>query len=59
MEPQLETLTDVNANAWRLLLQVDSHDDMMWGDVGMVYFWIPDEALRERAFDRTWLILQC
>lgn len=59
MQPELAEVTGVDADAWRLLLQVDSQDDMMWGDLGMVYFWIPGDALRERAFDRTWLILQC
>jgi uncharacterized protein YwqG len=45
--------------AWRLLLQVDSIRDMMWGDMGMIYFWITEDALRARAFDRAWLVLQC
>jgi len=46
---------------WRLLLQVASDDAprMMWGDAGISYYWIRDEDLRERDFDRAWLILQC
>jgi uncharacterized protein YwqG len=32
---------------------------MMWGDCGMVYYWIREQDLRERAFDRAWAILQC
>jgi uncharacterized protein YwqG len=60
-DPRAETLRP-GANDWRLLLQVDSEEDragMMWGDVGRVYFWIRDEDLRARNFDRTWCILQC
>ena len=46
---------------WRLLMQVDSDDaaDMMWGDAGRLYFWIRDQDLRERRFDKAWMILQC
>ena len=46
---------------WRLLLQLDSDDDaaMMWGDLGRLYFWITGDALRRRAFDECWMVLQC
>jgi len=46
---------------WRLLLQVDSQDEtgMMWGDLGRLYYWIRQEDLTARRWDRTWLILQC
>lgn len=46
---------------WRLLMQVDSDDaaDMMWGDAGRLYFWIRDQDLRARRFDKTWMIFQC
>jgi uncharacterized protein YwqG len=49
------------ASEWHLLLQVDTDDNanMMWGDTGRLYFWIRDEDLRQRRFDKTWLILQC
>lgn len=49
------------ADDWILLLQIDSDDDtgMMWGDGGMLYFWIKKEDLKNRAFDKTWMILQC
>jgi uncharacterized protein YwqG len=49
------------AGDWRLLLQIDSDDDtgMMWGDLGRIYYWIREQDLAERAFDRAWLILQC
>ncbi|MFT9847175.1 YwqG family protein [Aneurinibacillus sp. REN35] len=47
---------------WVLLLQVDSDEEnlnIMWGDVGMIYFCIPKDALAERKFDQAWLIYQC
>ncbi|MDR0965354.1 MAG: DUF1963 domain-containing protein [Myxococcales bacterium] len=47
---------------WQLLLQLDSDDDgpeWMWGDSGRIYFWIRRTDLAARAFDKTWLILQC
>ncbi len=49
------------ATEWRLLLQIDSDDEAgtMWGDTGMLYFWIREDDLRERRFERTWMILQC
>jgi uncharacterized protein YwqG len=41
------------AAKWRLLLQLDSDDELMWGtDSGMVYFLINDEDLRRKNFDR-------
>jgi uncharacterized protein YwqG len=49
------------ATEWRLLFQVDSDDalDLMWGDAGIIYFWIREEDARARRFDRAWLVLQC
>lgn len=49
------------AHDWRLLFQLDTDDDadMMWGDVGCLYFWMRDKDLRGRTFDRAWMILQC
>ena len=44
---------------WRLLLQIDSDDHFCWGDAGKLYFWIREEDLRRRCFDRVWLIMQC
>ena len=50
-----------NAELWQLLLQVDSDEQLgtEWGDVGTIYYWIRRDALEARAFDRTWLVLQC
>ncbi|MGH2409021.1 MAG: YwqG family protein, partial [Chloroflexota bacterium] len=46
---------------WRLLLQVDSDDSsgMMWGDGGMIYYWIRKQDLAAGIFEHTWLVLQC
>ncbi|NNG00145.1 MAG: DUF1963 domain-containing protein [Desulfobacteraceae bacterium] len=48
-------------NDWILLLQLDSDDDagMMWGDVGMLYFWIRKSDLKKNDFSNVWMILQC
>jgi uncharacterized protein YwqG len=48
------------AGDWTLLLQVDSDDQagMRWGSAGMLYYWIERAALRNRAFDNVWLVLQ-
>ena len=47
------------AGEWTLLLQLDSQNDMMWGDVGRLYFYIRQEDLRQRRFDDVWTILEC
>lgn len=46
---------------WILLLQLDTDDDakMMWGDAGMLYFWIRKQDLAERRFDNCWMVMQC
>lgn len=45
---------------WQLLLQLDSDDmtGMRWGDTGRIYFWIRDQDLRQRNFDRMVLLDQ-
>lgn len=60
-DPRAKEL-EPNATDWRLLLQVDSNEeenDMMWGDAGRLYFWIKEQDLRARNFDKSWMILQC
>lgn len=46
---------------WKLLFQMDSDDDLgvMWGDAGMIYFWIREQAAARGKFEECWLILQC
>lgn len=52
---------ETGARQWRLLLQVESDGNakMMWGDAGSLYFWIREDDLQARRFDRTWTIFQC
>jgi len=54
-------MLEPGAADWRLLLQVDSDDNpgMMWGDLGMLYFWIRRQDLATCGFDKVWTILQC
>jgi uncharacterized protein YwqG len=52
------------AQDWVLLLQADTDDykegpGWMWGDAGMVYFWIHRDDLIARAFDKVIAIEQC
>jgi hypothetical protein len=60
LDDEIEEL-ETRARTWRLLLQVDSDDnaEMMWGDLGRIYFWIRAEDLAVRRFERVKLQLQC
>ena len=46
---------------WRLLLQFDTDDDLgvMWGDAGVIYYWVEAPAALAGRFENAWLILQC
>ncbi len=46
---------------WKLLLQFDSDDEIeaMWGDMGMLYFWVRESDAKNCDFSKPWLILQC
>lgn len=46
---------------WKLLFQFDSDADLdiMWGDCGMLYFWVQEQKSKVNQFDNSWLILQC
>ncbi|MCH6259121.1 DUF1963 domain-containing protein, partial [Puniceicoccaceae bacterium K14] len=50
-----------NAHEWKLLLQLDTDDDTewMWGDVGMLYFWIRESDAQTKDFSKAWMIFQC
>lgn len=58
-DPSVAAL-ESGAADWRLLLQLDTDEDigMEWEDSGLLYFWIPKDALESRDFDKTWVILQ-
>lgn len=51
------------ATDWILLFQMASiqEDDyeLMFGDLGNLYFYIRKQDLKERNFDKVWLVLQC
>ena len=46
---------------WHLLAQIDSDDEanMMWGDLGKLYFMIRPEDLQGRRFDQARFAWQC
>ena len=52
---------DSGITEWRLLFQLDSESDaeMMWGDVGRLYYCIRLADLEARAFDKSICIMQC
>lgn len=60
-EDQGRAFERVARDSWQLLLQVDSDDDagMMWGDSGLLYFWIRKDDLAARRFERVWCVMQC
>lgn len=47
------------AKDWTLLLQLDSDEHWMWGDMGLLYFWIRRQDLEAGEFSKAWCILQC
>lgn len=49
------------AQNWRLLLQLDSDDEIgtTWGDGGILFFWVEEAAARKGDFSNVWLVLQC
>jgi uncharacterized protein YwqG len=59
-DPRADALR-AGAVDWRLLLQIDSDDDaeMMWGDVGRLYYWLTTDAFARRDWTSSWMILQC
>ena len=59
-DPRVPALQPGAAN-WRLLLQIDTDDDLgvMWGDCGTIYYWVEEHEARYGNFANTWLVLQC
>lgn len=59
-DPRRESL-EPGADDWLLLLQLDSDDSigLMWGDIGMLYFWIHKNDLAQQRFSNVWMTLQC
>ncbi|MGA9520048.1 MAG: YwqG family protein [Myxococcaceae bacterium] len=57
--PQAYALSSGAAD-WRLLLQLDSDEqlDWTWATSGRLYFWIRDQDLRSGDFSGTWAVLQ-
>ena len=52
-----------SVEGWQLLFQLDTVEsggfELMFGDCGRIYFYIRNEDLAARRFDRVWLIQQC
>ena len=59
-DPRAKEL-EQGASEWMLLFQLDSdyNADMMWGDVGMIYFTIKKHDLEIGNFDDAWSVFQC
>lgn len=60
---ELEEEIEKNSKDWMLLYQMGVVEkdgfELMFGDVGHIYFWIKKQDLEKRNFDNVWLILQC
>ena len=61
MEKEVAKPLEAGAKDWTLLLQLDSDDEpgWMWGDMGILYFWIRRQDLEAAEFAKGWGILQC
>lgn len=51
------------ASGWILLFQMSTIEkdgfEIMWGDCGCIYFYIKKDDLKNKRFDKVWLVLQC
>jgi uncharacterized protein YwqG len=59
-DPRVEEL-ERDADAWRLLLQVSSDDELalqLGYPVGRLYVWIRDADLQRRRFDDVWAFVR-
>jgi uncharacterized protein YwqG len=59
-DPKAKILEPLSGQ-WQLLFQLDSDDigDFMWGDGGMLYYWIRQSDLMNRKFENHWMTMQC
>ncbi|MBW2257203.1 MAG: DUF1963 domain-containing protein [Deltaproteobacteria bacterium] len=49
------------SHEWRLLFQFasDADIDLMWGDLGKLYFWMREQDIASGSWEAAWLQLQC
>lgn len=61
VEQEVAQSLEPGAADWTLLLQLDTDDapGWMWGDMGVLYFWIRRQDLAGADFSNGWGILQC
>jgi uncharacterized protein YwqG len=63
LPPERQRQLEDDCTQWRLLLQLDSICHMgyeqLWGDVGMLYFYIKKSDLANRDFGHCWYTMQC
>ena len=47
-------------NDWKLLFQLDSVEELgfLWVDLGKIYFWIKEEDLKNKNFEKAWFQVQ-
>jgi uncharacterized protein YwqG len=59
-DPRAKIL-EPGAADWELLLQIDSDEELqvMFGDVGKLYFWIRRQDAQSGNFQNAWMISQC
>jgi uncharacterized protein YwqG len=52
---------ELSSTQWQLLFQLDSDEigEFMWGDGGMLYYWIRKSDLLARDFTKHWMTGQC
>ncbi|HRQ88873.1 MAG TPA: YwqG family protein [Bacteroidia bacterium] len=60
MEKDCERIRNLGPReSWRLLLEIDSQSDMMWGDGGKLYWFIRQDELDKQDFTKVWMHTQC
>lgn len=61
LDEEPNPVLDAQAARWRLLLQIDSETsaNMMWGDLGRIYFLIDEDDLANGRFENVQCVLQC